>query len=501
MAYDAVSQRHILLGAQFIDDPHTWAYDLAKNEWIDLKPKNHPPYNRNDPVLAFDERSGVVVASVRAIDEFDGKEVTKGHFETWVYDGRANDWKKMNPEIEPPGGGNRRRLMVAVPDQNVILMENYVNPPQRIPGVDREQQIWTYRYAETKPEANLAPPTDVRASSVNMGALVAWTQSPRAIGYEIQRGISKKPWLAKFEPIARTKEASFRDETLKLADGELAWYAVVAEGPKMERSAISQRARFQPRLVFDVNASVISPREVRLTWSPSDPGPIEYFVERAVVEVYSEDEIERLRKDTPPLAEPSVGAIKAIGPFVRLNKVGGAQKTFYTDREVDLIKPVPIDGKPIFTNRFRPDQLNAAGKPYRYGVYAYRVIARDNGVESGPGPYVLTIPSSPQWVFSKEEGTKCRLKWAANAERDLQGYRVYRMESPRINGPGQKTNRLTADPIREVGFLDEAAGKVTRRYWIVAVDALGQEGFPSAPAWHEREHKRFYLPFTGEWHQ
>ena len=28
------------------------------------------------------------------------------------------------------------------------------------------------------------------------------------------------------------------------------------------------------------------------------------------------------------------------------------------------------------------------------------------------------------------------------------------------------------------------AGKVTRRYWVVAVDALGQEGFPSAPTWH-----------------
>ncbi len=34
-----------------------------------------------------------------------------------------------------------------------------------------------------------------------------------------------------------------------------------------------------------------------------------------------------------------------------------------------------------------------------------------------------------------------------------------------------------------------------------AVDALGQEGLPSSPVWHNREWKRFYEPFTGQWHQ
>ena len=55
--------------------------------------------------------------------------------------------------------------------------------------------------------------------------------------------------------------------------------------------------------------------EVALRWSrpPSPDESLGYHVERAVVEVFSEDEIVRLKKDTPPLAEPSVGAIKAIG--------------------------------------------------------------------------------------------------------------------------------------------------------------------------------------------
>jgi hypothetical protein len=61
--------------------------------------------------------------------------------------------------------------------------------------------------------------------------------------------------------------------------------------------------------------------------------------------------------------------------------------------------------------------------------------------------------------------------------------------------------RLTPEPLAATGFEDPSAGKPARRYYVVAVDALGQEGLPSAPAWHNREWKTFYLPFKGEWHQ
>jgi hypothetical protein len=33
------------------------------------------------------------------------------------------------------------------------------------------------------------------------------------------------------------------------------------------------------------------------------------------------------------------------------------------------------------------------------------------------------------------------------------------------------------------------------------VDALGQEGIPSAPTWHYRQWRKYYEPFVGEWHQ
>ena len=41
LAYDAARKLHILFGTQFGNDPHTWGYDLAKNEWRDLRDQVH----------------------------------------------------------------------------------------------------------------------------------------------------------------------------------------------------------------------------------------------------------------------------------------------------------------------------------------------------------------------------------------------------------------------------------------------------------------------------
>lgn len=420
MAYDSKRKRHILFGSQFSNDMHTWAYSLNDNAWTDLKPEVQPPTNKNDAVLAYDERNDVVVANVNVFHDASGKE-SGGHYETWVYEPAANIWKKMTTAENPPGYGSRRRIMCYVPDLNVTVMENYVNPPQRIAGVDREQQMWTYRHAEQPPA----------------GAYVR---------------------------------------------------------PKTKRA--------EPPLVEDVVASVISARKLVLQWkSPAGDAVAGYHVERAVVDPFSEDQLQRLRKDTEPLPEPSVGGIRSIGAFERLTKEPLRQARF-EDANIDLSKPMDVTGTPIFKHRFAKEQINGEGKPYRFAVYAYRVRAiSDKGLESGPSPYVLTIPSSPQWLYSKDPGDDCYLKWVKNPEDGIRGYRVYRMESPRINGPGQKVTRVTPEPITTTTFADKGIGKDSRRYWIVAVDALGQEGIPSAPTWHHRLYRKIYQQFVGEWHQ
>src|SRR5262249_3534611 len=156
-----------------------------------------------------------------------------------------------------------------------------------------------------------------------------------------------------------------------------------------------------------------------------------YHVERAPVEVFSEDELVRLKKDTAPLREPSVGAVKAVGQFVRLTKEP-VKTADYADKVLDLARPQTAGDAPLYRHRFYAEQLDAKGAPYRFAVYAYRVRAVNAlGVEGGPSPYFLTLPSAPQWVFAKEDGERCQLKWAANPERGMKGYRVYRMEGPK----------------------------------------------------------------------
>ena len=61
--------------------------------------------------------------------------------------------------------------------------------------------------------------------------------------------------------------------------------------------------------------------------------------------------------------------------------------------------------------------------------------------------------------------------------------------------------RLTPEPVPATEYLDEASGQGTRRYEVVAVDALGQEVEPSQPVWSRREWRAFYTPYVGEWHQ
>jgi hypothetical protein len=509
MAYDAAHGLHVLFGSQFSNDPHTWTYDLRKNEWTDCKPAVQPSVDRNDAVLAYDAASQKVIALVRVIDKQEKDEVVQGHLETWSYDAGRNEWKQMKPAKEPPGWHNRRRILTAIPDQNVILLENYINPTDRVPDAEREQQVWTYRLQAIPardPMPLPEPPTEVRVTTTATEVVLSWLPSPTqtVLRYRILRGEGPVPWTANMAEVAavvpgQKQRLEWRDPDRK--PGTIYHYAIQAIA-KEGNSRESIKVRSQPRVVEDAVVSVIGPRETALSWSAPTGGDVAgYHVERAAVDVLSEDQVLRLKKDTAPLAEPSVGAIRAIGPFTRLTREPLREPSF-RDTTIDLTKPQAIEGEPVYTSRFRADQLDPKGKPYRFAVFAYRIRAVNAlGVESGPSPWFLTIPSSPRFVFAREEEAMCHLKWQVNPEKELRGYRVYRMEGPKINGPGQPVTRLTADPLTKPLFTDNQATRDTKRYWVVAVDALGQEGIPSAPAWHYRQFRRYYEPFVGAWHQ
>jgi len=279
----------------------------------------------------------------------------------------------------------------------------------------------------------------------------------------------------------------------------LAYRFADAKPKENNESEDSIKVRAQPRIVEDAIVSVISPERIELSWKASEEKDvIGYHVERAIVEVFTDDQLNRIKSRTPTLEEASVGAIKRIGRFERITD-SLIKSTTFTDTTVDLTTPQVVQASPIYERSFYPEHLDESGKPYRLGVYAYRIYAVNAlGLESGDSPAFFTIPSAPQFFYAKEDGTTCELKWAANPEKNIQGYRIYRMDG---RWDKDKITRLTPEPLNATTYSDQQGGESTRRYYVVAVDAMGQEGFTSSPVWFNQEWKRFYEPFTGEWHQ
>src|SRR5262249_19394077 len=170
-------------------------------------------------------------------------------------------------------------------------------------------------------------------------------------------------------------------------------YAVRAIGRDGRGGRRSPRVRTQPRIVGEAVVSVVSPREAMLSWTPPEgPDIAGYHVERAVAEVLSEDQVLRQKKQASPLAEPSVGAIRALGRC-RGRPGEPVPGPSFTDPALDLPRPEPIAGEKQVIRRFRDDQLDPKGKPYRFAVYVYRIRAVNAlGVEGGDAPFVPTIP-------------------------------------------------------------------------------------------------------------
>jgi hypothetical protein len=407
MAYDASNKLHILLGTQFTDDPHTWAYSVTENVWRDLKPERMPPTDKNDAVLTYDPLNGRILAIVK-LTHGEG-ENAKHELQTWTFATKENTWTRMNPDSEPAASGNRARNLIFAPELNLAILENCTSKP-------REQQIWTYRY-----------------------------------------------------------------------------------GQPAEPQAMLERPREAPAIVEDMVVSVLDKRNVDLQWSaPLGLKEAAYHVERAAVEVWSDDQLQRLKANTRPLAMPSVGAIRQVGEFKTLTEIP-LQTLSFTDSHLDLTMPHAGDEKPIYEAGLHAAHVDESGRGYPLAVFAYRVrIVDADGNVSGPSPAFFTIPSSPQHVLSRENESTAQVKWAANPEKGIAGYRIYRMDGRWAKDP---ISRLTAEPISERTFSDASAGTDIRRYYVVAIDALGQEGFPSSPVWYNREWQAFYEPFIGDWHQ
>ena len=456
-AWDTDAQVVVVFGGEG-GPRETLTYDPHRNEWRWMKPKSQPE-PRSGGQMAYDSEHKVHVL-------FGSQFTDDPH--TWIYDLNKNEWRDAKPPAMPPTEKNDA-VLAYDPVRRVIIAIIKITT-----GTDdaaqHQLETWTYDVGDNK-WARLNPAAEPDPSGNRARQLFFAPE----LGMTILENCPSKP-----------REQQIW--TLRLSDPK-PFAALTPSGP----------ARSAPGVVEDAFVSVLSPTRIDLAWrSTGDKNVAGYHVERAAVEVATEAQLVRLKKQTEPLSEPSVGGFRRIGAFARLTS-SPLKSTTFTDTNLDLTKPAPAVGEPVYERKFNREQFDESGSAYRLGVYAYRIRSVSSvGVESGPSAAVFTIPSAPQWPFSKEQGTVCHLKWAANPEKSIKGYRVYRMDG---RYDKDAILRLTPEPISTTSYADANAGRATRRYYVVAVDALGQEGFPSAPVWFEREWKQYYKPFVREWHQ
>lgn len=497
----------------YLNDASVWTYDLDENKWRNMRPlpTAHPRPLR---CASYDTDRQVIAL-------FGGEGSHEG---TWTYDPWDNTWTKMSPPEEPAprSGGNmaydqKHKLHILFGaqfenDQHTWAYDLAKNAwrdmqPPEMPPTDKNDAVLTYDSLAGKilaivkiTEGKDDDATHRLESWAYDAGENRWTKMNPEREPDPTGNRARQLMFAPELGVALLENRSHG----KINEQQIWAYSFSRSGTRDVASkpaglVASNKAREQPRVIDDVLVSVIDARRVEISWeAPPGGGITGYLVERAPVEVLSEDQLKRLKSQTPPLESPSVGLIRRIGKFERItpSPVG---ETSFTDTTIDLTQKSQVAGEPLDERRVHDEELDGAGREYRLGVYAYRLRALDAlGGASGPSPATFTIPSSPQHFFAKEDGTTCQLKWEANVEKGIAGYRVYRMDGRFGKEP---ITRLTAQPIGETTFADDAAGKSTRRYYVVAVDALGQEGFPSSPVWFEREWKPYYQPFLGEWHQ
>jgi hypothetical protein len=292
--------------------------------------------------------------------------------------------------------------------------------------------------------------------------------------YVVYRASSSHPWQAVFEKIATVAGKKFED--LNLAKGANFLYQIrtLTKDGSMSRPTV--RLHTQPRVLLKPVASVLTRTKVEVSWSvhpAADVVGYNVYRGKAVMRSVKQGKPAPWKDNDPEYDAPVPVEVRDIVDLHKLNEAPVATTSFL-DESVQL------------------DKLDVKDGEYKHEVFAYIVHAVNRlGVESGPSPYALTIPSEPTDFFNHETKGAANLEWAANPEKHIVGYRVYKLEGV------WNIVCLTMEPIKATSFKHEPGGGATR-YWVTAVDVLGQEGQPSSPVWHNRAYTGF---FKGEKHQ
>ncbi|HEX8352704.1 MAG TPA: hypothetical protein VF611_07390 [Pyrinomonadaceae bacterium] len=145
----------------------------------------------------------------------------------------------------------------------------------------------------------------------------------------------------------------------------------------------------------------------------------------------------------------------------------------------------PLNARPISATSFA-DQAFTFGVEYVYVVRAVSLGTGGEPVESLNSnavevqPLDVFPPAAPTGLVPAPSSSPLRISvfFAANQERDLAGYNLYRSEDPDL--PQERWTKLNRDLLQRTTYQDEAVRSGQRYfYYVVAVDAAGNVSRPS----------------------
>jgi len=104
MVYDEKSRKTVLFGGLgnyenqvALDD--TWIFDGGTRAWTEMRPKSRPPA-RWMGAMSYDAANGVCVL----VGGSAGGPEQRALLDTWIYDLARNEWREMKPAGQPPAG-------------------------------------------------------------------------------------------------------------------------------------------------------------------------------------------------------------------------------------------------------------------------------------------------------------------------------------------------------------------------------------------------------------
>ncbi|MFT3774972.1 MAG: kelch repeat-containing protein [Minicystis sp.] len=459
LAYNAKNDVVVVFGGQYLDDGTTWVYRPGKMEWEGKMLSPRPPTDITGSYSTIPKMACRTDADTCLAITW------KDTIETWELDTKSWTWTKLDPEAIPTASKSRARNLAYDPWLDAYVLEQYT--------VDGLTEVWTYRPPSAAEATGVQPPpSNLTVATTSTGAELAWERAPGAVSYRVRRGQGKRAVETTLTDLATTNCPTYADTGL--SPGETYHYEVVAVDAQGHESIRGARGRTEPRVLVEPVVSVLATTHVQVSWDAHPAADVVgYNVYRGLVTVNTviKGKPAPWADNDPDYGKPYVSSVDSIGALTKLNDAPIA-KTAFDDTSVDLGKKGP------------------ESKDYEFAVHAYVIRAVNRlGVESGPSPYALTLASEPRSVLLREQGGSAEIQWKS-LEKGLQGFMVYRLADTFTIV--QEGGMVSGTTVTVPGLAGET------RFWIAAVDAIGQVGQPSSAVWYQHTYDGF---FQGGWHQ